>query len=238
MENKDRLIISTYEKLKQEMKEQEISDIDQVWAEFLNKINQWPSQKAQIVDCCFSVDMEKIAGIGSGGKTTRKNFDQFLTDVSQTNCRNEYQSIASIYTVDMHKFNKDIEEHSIEGIISLSIMFSQLSADRSFEKLPYIDVLFSVLWDRMCNYPNYLQSDRPKALTKRFINSIFQKSFTTIVDENKLSDAALKLGIEPKSSYVTKQMYIRKAVNNCLHKHYPAEKSQFIQAALAWWMVK
>lgn len=239
MDNNGLIIISAYEKLKQEMNEQEINKIDQVWRSFLEKINKWPTQKTQIVDGYFSIDMEKIAGTGPGGKTTRKNFEQFLTDLpDQVVSRNEYKSVDSIYTKDLHKFNKDIEEHSIEGIISLTIMFSHQSPDLIFKKMPYIDVLFTVLWNKMRNYPNYVQSDRPNSLTKRFFNSIFQESFTTIIDENKLNDVALKLGIETNNSYVIKQMLVRRTISDYLHKHYPAEKSKFIHAALAWWIVK
>jgi len=236
MDNNELLIISAYEKLRKEISEQEITKIDQIWEEFLQKVNKWPKQKEEILSICFSTDMEKIAGISLGGKIARQNFEQFLTDISNVNPRNEYQSVASVYTQDLNKFYRDIEEHSIEGIISLVIMYSRLSSNVILEKLSYIDVLFSVLQDKMLHYPDYVQNKRPIALTARLFNSIFQKSFTTIVKEDNLKDVALKLGIAPKSSYVTKQMYIRKAVEDCLNKHYPEEKSQYVRAATAWWM--
>jgi hypothetical protein len=236
MDKKESFIISAYEKLRNAINEQTIRDTDQIWEDFLKTVSNWPKERKAILASSFSSQMEKIAATGAGGKIARKNFETFLTDVSNVNPRNEYQNIESIFTTDHHKFYKDIEEHSIEAILYLCIKYSKLSQTEAFEKLPYIDVLFTVLWNRMLNYPNYLHIQRPKALTKRFVNSIFQQSFTTIIDENKLHEVAVKLGISSETSYVTQQMHIRKMVNECLDIYNPKESSCFVKAAVAWWI--
>ncbi|BBB92267.1 MAG TPA: hypothetical protein PKA28_17675 [Methylomusa anaerophila] len=238
MSNTDTLILAAYEKLKEQNPPGKIDNIDSIWEEFLRLIKDWPYKKDQIFTYATSTSMGKIAGVTQQGSCyeAKNNFEIFLTDSTYVNPRNEYQTIESVHTTDLHKFNKDVEEHSISGIISLYLMYSQIPQGKVYRKLPYIDVLHNAVYNRMLSYTNYKHNYKPRALTRRFLNLAFQQSFTTIINENKLNKVARKLGISTKQSYVNKQMYTRSIIEDCINVYYSDEKSQYVRAATAWWI--
>ena len=238
MTNNDTLILTAYEKLKQQNSPEKIDRIDSIWGEFLRVIKEWPYKKDQILTYATSTSMGKVAGVTQRGSCyeAKKNFEIFLTDSTYVNPRNEYQTVESVHTTDLHKFYKDIEEHSISGIISLHLMYSQIPQGKVYQQLPYIDVLHNAVYNRMLNYTNYEHDYKPKAFTRRFLNLAFQQSFTTIINENKLNKVAGKLGISTKQSYVNKQMYTRSIIEDCINVYYSDEKSQYVRAATAWWI--
>lgn len=238
MTNTDTLILAAYEKLKQHNPPEKIDNIDSIWEEFLRLNMDWPNKKDQIFTYATNTNMGKIAGVTQQGicYEAKRNFEIFLTDSAYVNPRNEYQTIESVHTADLYKFNKDIEEHSISGIISLYLMYSQIPQGKVYLKLPYIDVLYNAVYNRMLNYTNYKHKYKPRALTRRFLNSAFQQSFTTIINENKLNEVVKKLGISTKQSYVNKQMYTRSIIEDCINAYYSNEKSQYVRAATAWWI--
>lgn len=233
---KEALILSAYERLKLQVSEEEIRNNDQKWRNFLHLAKSWPKDKEIIIEEAGKHQMNSIAGIGQGGSLVN-NFQEFvLNDNSYDLYKNLNITMTKMRKKDVVDLAITLNKISIEKIIDLSIQCSSKKKDEIFECLPYIDVLYRVLLDRMLHYPSYIQRQRPHSLWKRFFNLVYGEVFTTVVAEKSLNNIAERVGVSTKESYVYKQMHIRKIVNECLAEHYPREESLFVRAAVAYWI--